>query len=321
MMKPQLDLAGAVRPRSDLIAAGMTDDQLVRLVRAGVLTRIRYGAYVATEVWQQASAEDRHRMLCRAVLGRADPSTALTHVSSVVERGVPVWGFDLGVVHTTRRAPDRAGRKLGDWVPHRGVVGPDDVEEWGDVAISTAARSAFECTTIVGVEPALVVVNRLLHVKAMTVDEFAHQVEAHSRWPGSLTATIVLRLADPRLESVGEDRFLYLAYDQGLPRPEPQWEVQDERGRVVARLDFAWPDVGVFLEFDGRTKYRLYRREGETLEEFLMREKAREELICMLTGWTCIRISWAELARPERLAARIRTVLLARSRWSGRFGA
>ena len=32
-----------------------------------------------------------------------------------------------------------------------------------------------------------------------------------------------------------------------------------------------------------------------------MREKARDELVCLLTGWTCLRISWADLFRPELL--------------------
>lgn len=142
-------------------------------------------------------------------------------------------------------------------------------------------------------------------------------MEAHAYWPGSLTANVVVRLADGRLESVGEDRFSYLAYRQGLPRPEPQVEVYDESGTMVGRVDFAWPELGVFLEFDGRAKYRLHRRDGESLEEFLMREKRREELVCQLTGWTCIRVTWADLAHPERLAARIRAVLASRRRYAG----
>jgi hypothetical protein len=70
----------------------------------------------------------------------------------------------------------------------------------------------------------------------------------------------------------------------------------------------------VFLEFDGMVKYTRLRREGETLDEFLMREKAREMLVCQLTGWTCIRITWADLAQPERLARRIRKVMEARAK-------
>ena len=86
----------------------------------------------------------------------------------------------------------------------------------------------------------------------------------------------------------------------------------DEAGRLFARLDFSWPDFGVFLEFDGKEKYERFRRENETLEEFLMREKKREERICQLTGWVCIRITWADLENPERTAQRIRRILESR---------
>jgi hypothetical protein len=72
----------------------------------------------------------------------------------------------------------------------------------------------------------------------------------------------------------------------------------------------------VFLEIDGRLKYEHFRREGETLEQFLMREKRREELICQLTGWICIRLTWADLEHPVRTARRIRRVLEGRSRAS-----
>jgi hypothetical protein len=314
--KPR-DLTGVVRLRRELLSDGMTDTQIDCLVRRRMLHRVRYGAYVPYSLWESCSAEDRHRLRARAVLARAHEATVLTHVSSMVERGVPLWGVPLGVVHTTREQPERAGRRQDDWVPHRGVIGPGDVEVVNGVPISTAARSAFEVTTVVGVEAGLVAVNRLLHMGAMTIEDFRMQMRVHAFWPGSLTANLVARLADGRLESVGEDRFWFVVHQYGLPVPEPQVEVRDERGRLVARVDFAWPELKVFVEFDGRTKYERYRREGESLEEFLMREKEREELVCLLTGWTCIRVTWADLARPERLAARVRAVLLARGRSIG----
>ena len=43
-----------------------------------------------------------------------------------------------------------------------------------------------------------------------------------------------------------------------------------------------------------------------------MREKAREERICQLTGWICIRITWAQLNAPVSLARRIRRILESR---------
>lgn len=314
---PPRDLNGVVRLRRDLLAEGMTDTQIDCQVRTRRLHRVRYGAYVPHDVWESCTAEDRHRLRARAVLARAHDATALTHVSSLVERGVPLWGVPLDTVHTTREQPERAGRRQDDWVPHRGRLGPGDVEVLNGVPVSTAARSAFELTTVVGVEAGLVAVNRLLHMGAMTVNDFRAKMQEHAQWPGRLTANVVLRLADGRLESVGEDRFRFFVHRQGLPVPEPQLEIRDEKGRLVARLDFAWPELKVFVEFDGRSKYVRHRREGESLEQFLMREKQREELVCLLTGWTCIRVTWADLARPERLAARIRNVLRARGQGVG----
>ncbi|HEX2771983.1 MAG TPA: hypothetical protein VHN18_06080, partial [Micromonosporaceae bacterium] len=76
----------------------------------------------------------------------------------------------------------------------------------------------------------------------------------------------------------------------------------------------AWRELGVFVEFDGREKYARFRRKNESLEEFLMREKRREERICLLTGWVCIRITWADLERPAATARRIRRILESRRR-------
>jgi hypothetical protein len=40
----------------------------------------------------------------------------------------------------------------------------------------------------------------------------------------------------------------------------------------------------------------------------VLREKRREELICELTGWRCIRIVWADLYAPVKTADRIRAM-------------
>ena len=306
------DPNGLIRLRSDLIAEGLTDNQIRRLVRAGVLHRVRYGAYVPHQIWIDADPSERHRLISRAILRGAHESTTLTHISSLVERRIPLWGVDLEVVHTTREAPKSAGRRSRDWIPHRGVLEESQVEEVNGVRISAAVRSAMEVTTIAGVEASLVAVNGLLRAKAMTLQEFAEEVKRCRYWPSSLTSDLVLRLADPRHESVGEDRFSFLAYRQGLPKPTPQVEIFDELGLLFARVDFAWPEFEVFLEFDGKVKYERFKKEGETLDEYLMREKRREERICQLTGWVCIRITWADLYSPELLASRIRAILASR---------
>ncbi|CAM3644282.1 hypothetical protein [Nocardioides zeicaulis] len=308
MQSPPPDLRLAVRLRRELLADGYTDDQLTRLLRAGVLVRIRRGAYVEKKLWDRLAPEDRHRVLSRAVLRAGHPLMALTHVSAVLELGVAVWGVPLDEVHTTRTDGKGARREAGV-VHHSGLLAESETQVVEGVRIGPAARAAVEVMATATPEAALVVANGLLHARHITRPELVAAAQAMKHWPYSLSAHVVVALADGRFESVGETRAFYLCRQQGLPRPEPQYVVRDERGNVVARLDLAWPAYGVFVEFDGRAKYDQHRRPGETLAQYLLREKKREELVCLLTGWVCIRITWEDLARPLQTGSRIRRVL------------
>jgi hypothetical protein len=89
--------------------------------------------------------------------------------------------------------------------------------------------------------------------------------------------------------------------------------VRDGAGNLLGIVDFLWAQLGVFLEFDGRIKYERHRRPGESLADYLLREKRREEQICLDKGWICIRITWADLQRPAVLARRIRKALESRA--------
>ncbi len=307
------DLTGAVVLRRQLLADGITDQQIQAAVRRGELHRVRHGSYVNGDLWRSLDVLDRHRVLLRAVLLRAHPSSVATHISSSVERRMPVWGIPLDEAHVTR-TDGRSGRREAGIAHHRGELEESDVEVLNGIRVSKAPRCAVEVTTMTTVEPALVTVNALLHARHLTPADLAAEIESLKHWPRTLTATLVQRLADPRIASVAESRTLFMCWDQHLPRPELQIPVLDEFGHEFAYTDFGWPDAGVFLEFDGRIKYQRYRRKGETLEEFLMREKKREERICLLTGWVCIRITWADLADPVRTAARIRRILDSRRR-------
>jgi hypothetical protein len=305
---PQPDLDSVVRLRREYVADGYTDYQLHRLVAAGVLHRVRHGAYVDQSLWSRLSDTDRHRVRCRAVLRTAHPLTALTHVSAAVERGVPVWNIPLDEVHTTRTDGKGARREAGV-VHHVGALEEADVEVVNGVRVSPASRCAVEIIATATPEAALVVINGMLHAAELTRPQLLASVKAMKHWPHTLSAHVVVALADERMESVAETRTYFMCRQQGLPSLEPQVVVLDEGGQEFARVDFAWTELGVFLEFDGRIKYERYRREGETLEECLMREKKREERICQLTGWVCILIGWADLENPVATAARIRKVL------------
>lgn len=299
--------------RRDLIASGDDDGRIRRRVRRGELVRIRHGAYVPATPWNELPPQQQHRLVARAVLRTAHPAAVLSHISAAIELGAPTWGIDLSTVHLTR-TDGRTGRHEAGVRRHLGRVRPADVIEANGLRIMSGTRAAIEVCTMAEVEAALVTVNGLLAAGATSMDQLRQAEARYREWPGALRTRVVLSLADGALMSAGESRTMYLCWTQGLPKPLCQVPIVDEHGRIVAYVDFAWPDQGVFLEFDGREKYKRFRREGETLEQYLMREKEREVLICQLTGWTCIRISWADLAHPARTAARIRRILASRGR-------
>jgi hypothetical protein len=302
---------GPVTLRRELLATGLDDRAIRRLQRAGDLVRIRHGAYVDSSTWDQLDESGRFGLRGRAVLRQARTSVVLSHTSSLPEYGAPTWGFDLSTVQITR-TDGLAGRHEAGVQQHCGRLRPGDFIVVNGVPVTNPARAVLETVSMKNTEAALCVANFMLHAGYTTEHELAMQYVGMESWPDTLAAEIVLRLADGRIESVGESRTYWCCYRHSLPMPVPQFEVSDDQGLVVARVDFAWPEYGVFLEFDGRIKYEKLLRPGERASDVVIREKEREALVCRLTGWRCIRVTWAELQNPARLAARIRDALFCR---------
>ena len=67
---------------------------------------------------------------------------------------------------------------------------------------------------------------------------------------GIVAVRDLIPLADPRAESPMESEARLTMIDGGLPIPELQYGVVDGNGQL-RRLDFAWPDQRVAVEYDG----------------------------------------------------------------------
>lgn len=298
---------GRVMLRGDLIAAGYTDKAIARLVRGGDWVKLRHGAYVEASSWKALDEPNRHALVARAVMSQARTPVAISHVSGLPYFGAPTWGVDLSRVHVTRK-DGKAGRSEAGVRQHSGEIADGDLVTRDGLEMMHPTRLALEVTTVADVEPSLCAVSDLLHKRLTTLEHLKHRYQTMRHWPWTLGTDIVLRLADPRFESVGECRTYYLCFRHHLPMPEPQFEIRDSDGRVFA-VDFAWPALGVFLEFDGKVKYEKLLRPGQRASDVVVAEKRREERICRITGWRCIRIVWADLATPERTAEMIRRFL------------
>lgn len=78
-----------------------------------------------------------------------------------------------------------------------------------------------------------------------------------------------------------------------LPEPTRQVEILNKYGEFVARVDLAWPELGVFIELDamGFHKQPVY-------------DSRRETAVVAATGWLPARFTWHEVRHLQRQTSR-----------------
>ncbi|HEY6933193.1 MAG TPA: type IV toxin-antitoxin system AbiEi family antitoxin domain-containing protein [Marmoricola sp.] len=297
--------------RREALGCGYTDKLIRSRMRSGAWHRVRHGAYCFWDQWAPLKPEQRHLLLAKAVLRTTPGPVALSHTTALIAHGVAVWGADLRRVHVTR-LDDGAARVEHDVIHHVGRLAAGEVVEQDRLPVVGAARAVVEAASILSTESALVSADSSLFRKHCTPDDLHAVARACNHWPGSQKIHVVLHRMDGRHESPGESRSDYLFWRHGLPRPEPQWKVYDHRGILVAALDFAWPALGVWGEFDGRVKYGRLLREGQEPGDAVFEEKQREDRVRALTGWLCGRIVHVDLDNPALTAGRFQ-MLFARA--------
>ncbi|GAA1937928.1 type IV toxin-antitoxin system AbiEi family antitoxin domain-containing protein [Nocardioides marmoribigeumensis] len=293
--------------RREAIASGMSDAALKRAVRSGELVKVRHGAYVAGELWATADQRERHVVTARAIHRTHGERIAFSHHTAAVLHGLDLWKVGLGEVHLTR-ADGKHGRHAGDLIHHQGALPASEIQVIRGLPVVGPARAAVESASLLSVEQGLVTVDSVLRLGLCGIEEVEERRAATEHWPDSLGLQVVVSLADARHASVGEDRTAHLLWRANLPRPDPQYEVW-EGGVLLGIVDFAWPELGVILEFDGKVKYEKHLRPGESAADAVVREKKREDRIREATGWIVIRVTWADLADPAQLVARIRRAM------------
>lgn len=134
--------------------------------------------------------------------------------------------------------------------------------------------------------------------------ELDDQLEAARARRGVARARYAATLLDSRSESVGESVSRVAFVEGGLPAPESQVELFDDT-RLIARVDFLWPEYGTVGEFDGRIKYGRLLQPGESAADAVFREKQREDAIREL-GYQTVRWTWPDLFPPDQLVSRLR---------------
>jgi hypothetical protein len=295
--------APPVMRRPDLLSAGWTDRELRRRRRAGELRSVARGGYVLGDDEWLADAAAHHALRLSAPSPLLSPDAVVSHASAAVLHGLAVWGLPLGRVHHTR---DRSTgtRRTPTRHLHAAPLPPQDVVRIGGTAVTSVARTLDDLARTVAFEPAVATVDDALHRELVHPDALLDVLARTAGWRGAPAARRAIAFADGASMSVGESRSRVALARSGLPVPLLQYEIGG------SYVDFAWPELRVVGEFDGKVKYGKYLTPGQSEGDAVFAEKIREDRI-RDEGWRVVRWVWADLAAFEPVAVRLRRAFAA----------
>ena len=219
------------------------------------------------------------------VLGCTAPDPAPVHV----------------VVPYHRKIRPRPGIKV-----HHGRVDEGDVREFDglrvlvpDLALAELLCRGPRRTALASADQALGMLaeNTRAEFRACVDERIRARVDSRGRRQG----LALLDLATGLAESPMESWTLLALVDGGLPVPVQQFSITDLAGRELYRLDFAWPELRVAVEYDGYAAHEGRRDRDAARDEDLRRR-----------GWTVIRASADDLADPARVIEAVRAAFRVR---------
>ncbi len=154
-----------------------------------------------------------------------------------------------------------------------------DIMAIDGVAVTTPLRTALDLACRLGQRDALAALDGFMRACGVTREALRAEMPRYFRRRGVVQLRRLIPLADERAESPGESWTRMAMLEAGLPMPELQVWVHDDRGEPVFRLDMAYPRSRVAVEYDGR--------EFHTSDEQRARDLARRQWL-RDQGWTVI---------------------------------
>lgn len=301
---PALPATGNIWRTGQLLDLGYGSRAIKALLDSGSLIRLRYGCYLRASIWNQQSPAARSRQLVYAhAHGTRTTSTGsfvYSHTSAARLHHLFLWDVD-DLVHLLQQVRPSNERHGEDVRCHTRPFAEHEVVMVGGLRATSLERTAADCAMMLNYRQALIVMDHALRLGADAEVLQAMSLSLDGR-RGIRTFRRVMETADRRSESPGETLSRELILRLKIKPPEPQLEVATRIGRH--RLDFAWKDEKLALEFDGKAKYFDYKRTAEVLFEERRREKALVE-----AGWRFIRVEWKDLFRELEFKNRVLSAL------------
>lgn len=304
-MSNELDLPTArtlLRTRDDLLVRGLTERDISAQVASKLLIRVRRGRYVDADIWTGLWSEGRHLLRVLAFQLNSDsPGPVFWGPSAAVLHGFPLYRLDPASVHVVILG-DRHSRSRTGITWHDVSITDADVVEIDGIRCTSPDRTVLDMTCSFREEVGLSVADACLRQAAVTghVQDPDRAADWHRRLAdradrrrtrGIRTSRRLISFADGRAQLPGEsvsrlqlDRLGYRGLDLQVhvlgPEQENYW------------MDFGFPRSRAFGEFDGKGKYSHSDLRGQrTIEEVLLDEKRREDIVRGVTGWRTTR--WA----------------------------
>jgi hypothetical protein len=303
---PDIDLISETAAAQDGVvtarqcqAAGMGWNEIARRCRNGQWRALFRGVYYLPA---DSGAAIPVRAQIRAGLLAAGPGATAVLTSAGYLHGLPYLPEDPAVqvsVPGERNRLDQPGLLV------RQLVIPDH-----DRALVAGMPATSPVRTVADL------VLRLNRFDAVAIVDGALRaglLEESDRWlvaarlrgrRGAVRGRRCLALADGRAASPLETRIRLVCVDGGVAPEELQYAVCDEHGRVLAVGDLAWPSRRVIVEADGGLVH------GTAAALYHDRRRQNE---LAARGWTVIRFTWADLARPGYVVNAVRRALAAAS--------
>jgi len=268
-------------------------------VSSGLLTpnQLRGPAWrrLFPDVYAHASLPVTHLLRARTAARWVVADATVTGRSAAAFWGIELATPDEPVELTV--PPGRHPVRVAGLTVRRSELPGDHVRRRYGTPVTTAAATAVRLAELLDQDDAVVAMDQLVAARVVDLASI-RALAASSRGPGSRRARAAAGLADGLAASPPETRLRLLLGRSALPTPVAQFEVIHER-RLIARVDFAWPDRKVALEYDGlwHAEKGQFAKDRERLNE--LRE----------AGWVVVFVTAADMHRPERLLRRIAAAL------------
>jgi very-short-patch-repair endonuclease len=280
-------LRGRVFRRTDVLSRGLlTEDAL----RSSAWRRLFRGIYADAEL------PDSYGVRIRGAALLLPPSAAFSGRSAAYLHGATELVDPRSVIDVTVPRPGRQGPVAGLRI-HQVPLPSDDVGVLNGRRATTGLRTALDIARREPLAEAVAALDVLL-ARAVVGKGELREVAQRDDARGARRVQRAVLLADPRSESQQESRLRVLLALAGLIA-QPQYMVRNEDGDVVARVDLAFPDQRLAIEYDGawHGDRRQFAKDRQRLNRLVA------------AGWTVLHVTAADLHDPAELVKRIRALL------------